>query len=57
MGKGARTTHEWQQGTPKPGRVVEVWYRVGVILATWDGQAWQTPEGDTLKGVAWWRER
>jgi len=47
----------WHQGTPPAGKVVEVWYFVSVILATWNGDEWRTVDGQRLEGVSRWRHR
>lgn len=47
----------WHQGTPPAGKVVEVWYFVSVILATWTGDEWRTVDGQRLEGVSRWRHR
>ena len=42
---------------PAVGHVVEVWYMVTCILATWTGQHWQTADGQRLtEPIINWRE-
>jgi hypothetical protein len=49
--------HAWQRGFPPAGQVVEVWYLVSIILATWNGNEWRTADGQRLEGVSYWRFR
>ena len=54
MAGGWRYTNE---AMPAVGHVVEVWYMVACILATWTGSEWRTADGQRLtEPVVNWRE-
>jgi hypothetical protein len=45
------------EAMPAVGHVVEVWYMVTCILATWTGSEWRTVDGVRLtQPIVNWRE-
>ena len=46
----------WRTDKPEPGRLVEVWAWLSVVVATWTGEEWRTPSGTPLLWVSHWRE-
>jgi len=47
----------WREGVPPINQVVEVWFRVAIILAVWTGQVWRSVDGAALAEVTHWRPR
>lgn len=52
-----RMVTPWREDPAPVGKVVEVWYGVAIILATWTGAEWRAVDGTPLRGVTHWRLR